>query len=145
MGRDCVTAAGCSLKAALATGLPSGSFGSTATTIVARKRREAEAAADADAEADADAYYYSSVAGHGQAYSTFVDDHPLVAYSHPLGYNYGLPYGYNYGLNYAAAPLVHHVAPVVETVSKPVTYTHLGAHPIQPTTVIQTESNLVGR
>merc|ERR1711902_269112 len=144
-----------------------------------RKRREA------------DAYYYSSVAGHGQAYSTFVDDHPLVAYSHPLGYNYGLPYGYYHGLHYAAAPvvpaapvveaapvvkaaplvyntapifhhaaplvhhaaplvhhtapLVHHVAPVVETVSKPVTYTHLGAHPIQPTTVIQTESKLVGR
>merc|ERR1712173_474018 len=47
---DCVTAAGCSLKAALATGLPSGSFGSTTTTIVARKRREAEAEADADAE-----------------------------------------------------------------------------------------------
>merc|ERR1712173_536984 len=155
-----------------------------------RKRREAEAEADADAEANADAYYYSSVAGHGQAYSTFVDDPPLVAYSHPLGYNYGLPYGYNYGLHYAAAPLVapapvveaapvvkaapvveaapvvyntapifhhaaplvhhaaplvHHVAPVVETVSKPVTYTHLGAHPIQPTTVIQTESKLVGR
>eukprot|EP00091_Calanus_sinicus_P024017 TRINITY_DN839_c1_g1_i10.p1 TRINITY_DN839_c1_g1~~TRINITY_DN839_c1_g1_i10.p1 ORF type:complete len:271 (+),score=69.61 TRINITY_DN839_c1_g1_i10:56-868(+) len=65
-----------------------------------RKRREAEADADADAEADADAYYYSSVAGHGQAYSTFVDDHPVVAYSHPLGYNYGLPYGYNYGLPY---------------------------------------------
>merc|ERR1712174_127668 len=124
-----------------------------------RKRREAEADADADAEADADAYYYSSVAGHGQAYSTFVDDHPLVAYSHPLGYNYGLPYGYYHGLHYAAAPvvpaapvveaapvvkaapvveaapLVHHVAPGVETVSKPVTYTHLGAHPIQPTTV----------
>merc|ERR1712173_571174 len=134
-----------------------------------RKRREAEPDADADAEADADAYYYSSVAGHGQAYSTFVDDHPLVAYSHPLGYNYGLPYGYSYGLHYGAAPLVapapvvyntapnfhhaaplvhhaaplvHHVAPVVETVSKPVTYTHLGAHPIQPTTVIQTESKL---
>merc|ERR1712046_434991 len=47
-----------------------------------RKRREAEA------EAEADPYYYSSVAGHGQAYSTFVDDHPVVAYSHPFGYNY---------------------------------------------------------
>jgi len=141
-----------------------------------RKRRaaEADAEAEANAEADADAYYYSSVAGHGQAYSTFVDDHPVVAYSHPLGYNYGLPYGYNYGLpygynyglNYAAAhhaaplvhhaaplihhaaPLVHHAAPLVHhaapvAVSRPVTYTHLGAHPIQPTTVIETE--LVGR
>eukprot|EP00091_Calanus_sinicus_P024018 TRINITY_DN839_c1_g1_i3.p1 TRINITY_DN839_c1_g1~~TRINITY_DN839_c1_g1_i3.p1 ORF type:complete len:298 (+),score=83.03 TRINITY_DN839_c1_g1_i3:56-949(+) len=98
--RDCVTEAGCALKAALATGLPSGTFGSASTSIVGRKRREAEADADADAEADADAYYYSSVAGHGQAYSTFVDDHPVVAYSHPLGYNYGLPYGYNYGLPY---------------------------------------------
>merc|ERR1712129_685593 len=107
-----------------------------------RKRREAEADAEANAEADADAYYYSSVAGHGQAYSTFVDDHPVVAYSHPLGYNYGLPYGYNYGLpygynyglNYAAAhhaaPLVHHAAPLIHhsaplAVSRPVTYTHL--------------------
>jgi hypothetical protein len=33
--------------------------------------------------------------------------------------------------------------PVVKTVSKPVTYTHLGAHPIQPTTVLETESHLV--
>merc|ERR1719343_1809815 len=160
-----------------------------------RKRREAEA------EAEADPYYYSSVAGHGQAYSTFVDDHPVVAYSHPFGYNYGLPYTYApapvvkaapvveaapvvkaapvveaapvadntvpvpifhhaaapllHGaapvvqaaapVVHAAAPLVHAATPVVETVSKPVTYTHLGAHPIQPTTVVQTESRLVGR
>merc|ERR1712173_412926 len=190
---DCVTEAGCSLRAALVAGLPSGTFGSAATTIVARKKREAEA----EAEPEADPYYYSSVAGHGQAYSTFVDDHPApVVYTpHPFGYNYGLPYGYNYGLPYsvpavaattvveaapaiaphpifyntnflvapqvaapavhAAAPLVHaaapvvhaaplvKAAPVVETVSKPVTYTHLGAHPIQPTTVIQTESRLI--
>merc|ERR1712123_549137 len=100
---DCVTASGCALKAALATGLPTGTFGSTSTTIVGRKRREAEA------DAEADAYYYSSVAGHGQAYSTFVDDHPVVAYSHPLGYNYGL----HYAAAHHAAPLVHHAAPLV--------------------------------
>merc|ERR1719343_1837026 len=152
-----------------------------------RKRREAEA------EAEADPYYYSSVAGHGQAYSTFVDDHPVVAYSHPFGYNYGLPYTYAPAplveaapivkaapvveaapvavpapvvkpaplayntvpvpifhhaaapLLHATAPIAHAAAPIVETVSKPVTYTHLGAHPIQPTTVVQTESRLVGR
>ena len=66
---------------------------------------------------------------------------PLVhAYSHPFGYNYGLPYGYHYGLpyNYAPAPLVYNTAPLVAPAPlpvKPVTYTHLGAHPIAPTTV----------
>jgi len=40
-----------------------------------------------------------------------------------------------------AAPVVR--APAVETVAKKVTYTHLGAHPITPTTVVQTESRLI--
>jgi hypothetical protein len=57
-----------------------------------------------------------------------------------------------------AAPLVHHTAPlvhhsplirhvepvpVVARTAKKVTYTHLGAHPIQPTTVIEYEDVLV--
>jgi pyruvate dehydrogenase E2 component (dihydrolipoamide acetyltransferase) len=34
--------------------------------------------------------------------------------------------------------------PVVEERTRPVTYTHLGAHPIQPTTVLETDSRVVG-
>ena len=105
------------MKAALATGLPTGTFGGATASIVAgRKRREA----DADAEADANAYYYSSVSGHGRAYSTFVDDHPVVAYSHPFGYSYGLPYGHNYGLyyNHAAAPRGPQPQPQTQSQSK---------------------------
>merc|ERR1711981_57283 len=56
----------------------------------------------------------------------------------------------------AAAPLVHApvvhapvvrqpvVTPIVKKVSKPVTYTHLGAHPIQPTTVFEETQAVVG-
>lgn len=55
----------------------------------------------------------------------------------------------------APAPVVHHVAPlpvvrqpvvtpIVEKVKKPVTYTHLGAHPIQPTTVFEETQAVVG-
>ena len=36
------------------------------------------------------------------------------------------------------------VTPIVEKVKKPVTYTHLGAHPIQPTTVFEETSAVVG-
>merc|ERR1711863_138491 len=36
------------------------------------------------------------------------------------------------------------VTPVVKKVSKPVTYTHLGAHPIQPTTVFEETQEVVG-
>merc|ERR1711962_546280 len=43
----------------------------------------------------------------------------------------------------APAPVVAARVPVVENVAKEVTYTHLGAHPIAPTTVVQTESRLV--
>merc|ERR1711863_210855 len=69
---------------------------------------------------------------------------PLVHHVAPVAHA-APPVHHAAPLVHHAAPLVHHVAPVVETVSKPVTYTHLGAHPIQPTTVIQTESKLVGR
>ena len=49
---------------------------------------------------------------------------------------------------YASAPVVAPVAPkvtpVVEETAKPVTYTHLGAHPIHPTTVLEKTSRVVG-
>ena len=51
------------------------------------------------------------------------------------------PYAYN-PYYYYARPAV--VAPVVATVNTPVTYTHLGAHPIQPSTVVEQQSAVVG-
>lgn len=42
------------------------------------------------------------------------------------------------------APVVPKVTPVVEETAKPVTYTHLGAHPIHPTTVLEKTSRVVG-
>lgn len=154
---DCVTEGGCALRAALATGLPASTVG--ATTVYGRKRREAEAEAEAtadpaaDADADADPYLlYGNYYGHPYAYGAY----PYAA--HYPYYNYApyaayAPYYASYAPYYAAAlaapvaPVVHPVAApaVVETVSKPVTYTHLGAHPIAPTTVIQTEHRLVGK
>merc|ERR1712038_1127088 len=50
------------------------------------------------------------------------------------------PVVYNTPVVAAPAPVVAAPAPVVKQVSKPVTYTHLGAHPIQPTTVLETET-----
>ena len=52
---------------------------------------------------------------------------------------------------FRAAPIVHAplpvvrkpvVTPIVKTLKKPVTYTHLGAHPIQPTTVFVGGENI---
>lgn len=49
-----------------------------------------------------------------------------------------------------AAPIVHHIVkpavvkPVVAHKTVPVTYTHLGAHPISPTTVLETRSKVIG-
>merc|ERR1712128_330152 len=70
---------------------------------------------------------------------------PLVHHAAPLVHHAAPLVHHAAPVFHHAAPLVHHAAPVVETVSKPVTYTHLGAHPIHPTTVIETESRLVGR
>merc|ERR1711863_258010 len=46
----------------------------------------------------------------------------------------------------APLPVVRHpvVTPIVKRTSKPVTYTHLGAHPIQPTTVFEESQEIVG-
>jgi hypothetical protein len=160
---DCVTEGGCALQAVRATGLPASTVG--ATTVYGRKRREAEAEATADpaADADADPYllygnYYGNYYGHPYAAYPYAAAYPYYNYAPYAAY---APYYASYAPHYAAAltapvaaplvapaaPVVHTVAApaVVETVSKPVTYTHLGAHPIAPTTVIQTEHRLVGK
>jgi len=173
--QDCVTEAGCALRAALATGLPAATFGSA--TVVGRKRREAEADAEAEAEADAEAdpyFLYNGFYG-GYPYSAYPYSTalPYNAYPYAPAYPYNYYNPYNYALpaalpepvepvevkaaplvaahvpyvHTAPAPVVHTVhaapAPAVHTTTKEVTYTHLGAHPIAPTTVLQTESRLV--
>ena len=74
----------------------------------------------------------------------------LGFYNYP--YNYYGAYGYPYTYPYAApaapvvkavepapapAPAPLPVAPVPVKVAKKVTYTHLGAHPIHPTSVLE--------
>merc|ERR1711872_1033097 len=91
---DCVTEAGCALRAALLTGAPAATFGSA--SVAGRKRRDA----------DADAAYLYSTAYNGLYGAAFP-----YAYN-SLPYSVGLPYNnfYNYNplsyLNnyYAAAP-----------------------------------------
>ena len=61
------------------------------------------------------------------AYAPYVAA-PYVAAPAPVVYN---------------TPVVAAPAPIVKQISKPVTYTHLGAHPIQPTTVLETETHVV--
>jgi len=193
---DCVTEGGCALRAALATGLPAATVGST--SVVGRKRREAEAEADAEAEAEADPFYnnfygYGAFPYSGFGYNAYNALPYSAPYTLPYAYNYA-PYNYapyvaapapvveaapapvveaaptpvveavpallsgppvrppvyNYAPVAAPAPVVYNAAPVVaapvvETTHKQVTYTHLGAHPITPTTVLQSESRLVGR
>ena len=104
-------------------------------------------------QADADAFYYGYGLGyHGLGYHGYSAYTPYTAgylpYAHPFGYNYFNNYNY---LPYAApvaapAPVVKAAptplvaAPVVKSVTKPVTYTHIGAHPVAPTTVLETET-----
>jgi hypothetical protein len=65
---------------------------------------------------------------------------PSLLYA-PAYYNAYNPYYYN-PYYYAR---VAQLAPVVATVNKPVTYTHLGAHPlVNPSTVVEQESHIVG-
>jgi hypothetical protein len=148
---DCVTAGGCALRAALATGLPAATFGPTSTAVIGRKRREAEAEAEADAEADP-GLLYNSWYGNNYYANPYYAPHPYT-YS-PYAYNpyyanpyYANPYYAALAPYYAAAPVVAPApvvaAPAVATVAKQVTYTHLGAHPIIPTTVVETEHRLV--
>merc|ERR1712072_889572 len=145
---DCVTPHGCAVRAALLAGTPSATFGHVTSTRIAKREAEptAEASPDADAEADADAFYYGYGLGyHGLGYHGYSAYTPYTAgyypYAHPFGYNYFNNYNY---LPYAApvaAPVVKAApAPLVKTVTKPVTYTHIGAHPVAPTTVLETET-----
>merc|ERR1719429_711238 len=156
---DCVTAHGCAVKAALLAGTPTGSFAHVTSTIV---KREAEA--EADAEADADAYYYGGYYPYAAAaYAPYSAYNPFYNYFGAYAgypYTYGLgPYSYHAAAPVApvaapvapvAAPVVKAVepavvaapvaAPLVKTITKPVTYTRIGAHPVNPTTVLQTET-----
>merc|ERR1712223_42889 len=150
---DCVTPHGCAVRAALLAGTPSATFGHVTSTRIAKREAEPTAEASPDAEADADAFYYGYGLGyHGLGYHGYSAYTPYTAgylpYAHPFGYNYFNNYNY---LPYAApvaapapvvkaapAPLV--AAPVVKSVTKPVTYTHIGAPPVAPTTVLETET-----
>merc|ERR1712117_83223 len=142
---DCVTPHGCAVKSALLTGARTGAFAHVTSTIVKR-----EADAEPEAEADADAFY-GFYGYNAYPYAPYAAPYTPYAYNAlPYAYN---PYGYNYfgayaGYPYAApvaapapvveaAPAVAAPAPVVKTVTKPVTYTHIGAHPAQPTTVLE--------
>merc|ERR1712038_840460 len=140
--RDCVTSDGCAVRALKEAGLA---------------KREADPEAEAEAEA---AYYYGNYYG-GYGYNPYYNYYNGF-YNYPYNYygGYGYPYAYNPYVApaapvavkaaepveveekaapvpvvapYAPAPVVAAPAPVVKQVSKPVTYTHLGAHPIQPT------------
>ena len=147
---DCVTPQGCALKAALVAGTPTGAFGHVTSTIVKREAEaEPEAEAEADAEADADAYYYAHYGYSG--YSPYAYNGFYNYYGAYAGfYN---PYAYAASPYFApavaapapvAAPAVAAPAPVaaplVKSVTRPVTYTHIGAHPVAPTTVLETET-----
>lgn len=147
--RDCVTPEGCAVRALKDAGLAPGRF-----------RREAEAEAEADPQflAPYNLNPYYAAAGVPAYAPAFYNN----LYNANLYNNY--PYNfYNYA-PLAAAPLpaplpalraaipapvpvvkalpapVPVVKTVVEQRSKPVTYTHLGAHPIQPTTVLETDT-----
>merc|ERR1712200_211330 len=156
-----LTEAGCALRAALSTGLPAATFGSA--TVVGRKR----------AEADPYLLYNSFYGGYPYSAYPYSAALPYNAYPYAPAYPYNFYNPYNYALPAALpepvepvevedaplvaapvpyvhtvpAPVVHTVhaapAPAVHTTTKEGTYTHLGAHPIAPTTVLQTESRLV--
>merc|ERR1712127_133784 len=116
-------------------------------------------------EAEADPFYnnfygYGAFPYSGFGYNAYNALPYSAPYTLPYAYNYApynyapyvaapAPVVYNYAPVAAPAPVVYNAAPVVaapvvETTHKQVTYTHLGAHPITPTTVLQSESRLVG-
>ena len=73
---------------------------------------------------------------------------PAVTYAAPVTYTYAQPAPVVAAAPVAApvvkaAPVVVARAPTVVEEAKPVTYTHLGAHPIQPTTVLEKTSRIV--
>merc|ERR1712186_243785 len=135
---DCVTAEGCAVRTLKEAGL-------------AKRSAEADAEAVAEAEAEAEAAYY-----YGGYYGGYYNPYYRFGYYNGFynyPYNYYGAYGYPYTYPYAApaapaapvAPVVKAapvpaplpVAPVPVKVAKKVTYTHLGAHPIHPTSVLE--------
>merc|ERR1711981_1026952 len=148
---DCVTSDGCAVRALKEAGLA---------------KREAEAEAEAEA-----AYYYGNYYNYGynpyyNYYNGFYNYYSNYygAYRHPYAYNPYVPYVAAAPATpveesaepvevkaapvpVVAAPYYYNVAPApaakVVKVAKPVTYTHLGAHPIQPTTVLEETSQIV--
>jgi len=139
---DCVTPHGCAVRAALLAGTPSATFGHVTSTRIAKREAEPEAEAEAEAEADADAFYGFHYGYNYAPYSAYTGYSGYYPYAHPFGYNYFNGY---YGLPYTApvapvAPVAAPAAPLVKTVTRPVTYTHIGAHPVNPTTVLETET-----
>jgi len=123
----------------------------------------------ADADADAEAFFYN---GYYNPYSYSPFYNAYNAFYNPYYYN---PYYNPYTIPATApaavvpavkpvevkavpaTPIVHHVAPVpvvarapivepiVEETVKPVTYTHLGAHPLtNPATILEKTSQVVG-
>jgi len=121
---DCVTATGCQVKALKLAGL-------------AKREATAEAEAEAEAQADASAHYYGYYGYRPYGYYGYYNG--FYNYPYRYGYYGGYPYApYTYPVAAAPAPApaVVKSAPVAPVKpGRPVTYTHLGSTPIQPTTV----------
>merc|ERR1712048_193870 len=154
---DCVTSDGCAVRALKEAGLA---------------KREADPEAEAEAAYYYGNYYnygYNPYYNYYNGFYNYPYSNYYGAYRHPYAYNpyvpyvaaapvaaepaeeaepvevkaapvpvVAAPYYYNTPAVVAPAP----VAKVVK-VAKPVTYTHLGAHPIQPTTVLEETSQIV--
>merc|ERR1712048_328438 len=154
---DCVTSDGCAVRALKEAGLA---------------KREADPEAEAEAAYYYGNYYnygYNPYYNYYNGFYNYPYSNYYGAYRHPYAYNPYVPYvaaapvaaepaeeaepvevkadpvpvvaaPYYYNTPAVVAP-----APVAKVVkaAKPVTYTHLGAHPIQPTTVLEETSQIV--
>ena len=102
---------------------------------LAKREATAEAEADAEAQADASAHYYGYYGYRPYGYYGYYNG--FYNYPYRYGYYGGYPYApYTYPVAAAPAPAVVKSAPVAPVKpGRPVTYTHLGSTPIQPTTV----------
>ena len=104
---------------------------------LAKREATAEAEAEAEAQADASAHYYGYYGYRPYGYYGYYNG--FYNYPYRYGYYGGYPYApYTYPVAAAPAPApaVVKSAPVATVkAGRPVTYTHLGSTPIQPTTV----------
>lgn len=93
----------------------------------------------------ANSYYNTPYAYPQQFLAPAVVEAPVVVEAAPAVVEVA-PVVYNNPFVYHTPAVVAapRVAPVVEEVAKHVTYTHLGAHPIHPTTVLEKTSRVVG-